>query len=145
MNVEMDCQIEGDIDFDGMISRLRAVDGTKVSAGLFGGKAAEKAMYNEYGTSRGIPARPFLRNTLYEHDARWGVFIAPKIAALLNGGSADGIVSSLGSIMANDIKGTIGAGSFAANAPSTIAAKGHSKPLVDTGDMYGSITWKEGE
>lgn len=140
----MDCQIEGDIDFDGMISRLRAVDGTKVSAGLFGGEAAEKAMYNEYGTSRGIPARPFLRNTLYEHDARWGVFIAPKIAALLDGGSSGEIVSELGNLMANDIKGTIAAGGFAALSPATIAKKGSSKPLVDTGDMFGSITWKEG-
>lgn len=141
----MDCQIEGDIDFDGMISRLRAVDGTKVSAGLFGGKAAEKAMYNEYGTSRGIPARPFLRNTLYEHQQRWSVFIAPKVEALMNGGSLNGVMEELGTIMQKDIQGTIAAGGFAALAAATIAQKGSSKPLIDTGDMYGSITWREGE
>lgn len=143
MDVEIETTVEGEIDFKGMIRRLKELDGKKVTAGLFGGMSQKKAMWNEYGTSRGIPARPFLRNTLYEQAPHWGDFIAPKIAALLDGAGADPI-PALGKEMVDSLHKTIDAGNFAALAPSTVARKGSAKPLIDTGDMYGSISWKEG-
>lgn len=144
MEIELDTEITGSIDFDGMISRLEDLDGQSVSAGLFGGFAADKAMWNEYGTSRGIPARPFLRNTMYEQSAAWSEFISPRIAALMTG-DASNVLQSLGQRMAGSIRRTIDAGGFAPLAPSTIAKKGSDKALVDTGDMYGSITWRKGK
>ncbi|ASN59832.1 hypothetical protein CG419_03970 [Latilactobacillus curvatus] len=142
MEVSIETEVSGEIDFKGMISRLKSIDGQEVSAGLFGGFAAKKAMWNEYGTAN-MPARPFLRNTLYEHEREWGVFIGPKITAVIDGGSFD-IGPVLGPKMVSSIKSTIDAGGFAPLAPATIAKKGHSKPLIDTGDMYGSITWRKG-
>lgn len=144
MEVSVDVTVEGDLGIDKMIANLKRLDGKKVSAGLFGGIAADKAMWQEYGTSRGIPSRPFLRNTLYENEAQWGSYTAPMIITMMNGGGSDAIMSKLGQRMANDIKKTIDAGNFAPLAASTIAKKGSSKPLIDTGEMYGSITWKEG-
>lgn len=142
MDVSLETKIEGEIDFDGMISKLEGLDGRKVDAGLFSGENQKKAMWNEYGTSRGIPARPFLRNTLYENEARFGPYIAPFITNILNGGSGETVLSELGQFMAMSIKRTIAAGGFAPNAPATVAQKGHGKPLVDTGSMYGSIDWR---
>lgn len=57
--IELEGSVEGDSGLEEMIARLKQVDGQSVSAGVFGGFAAQKAMWNEYGTSRGIPARPF--------------------------------------------------------------------------------------
>lgn len=143
VEINLESSITGDIDFDGMINRLSAVDGQSASAGLFGGFAAEKAMWNEYGTSRGIPARPFLRNTLYENEAAWSVFIGPKIAALIS--HPANVQQSLGQKMAADIRRTIDRGGFAPLAPATIAKKHSDKALVDTSDMYDSITWRKGK
>lgn len=142
VEVNVDTEITGDVDFDGMIARFQALDGTSAEAGLFDGFAAEKAMWNEYGTSRGIPARPFLRNTLYEQSAAWSVFIGPKIAALVDHPTAR-IQQSMGQKMAADIRKTIDRGGFAPLSPATIAKKHSDKALVDTSDMYNSITWRK--
>lgn len=142
MEVSIETEVTGEIDFNGMISRLKAIDGQEVSAGLFGGFAAKKATWNEYGTSR-MPARPFLRNTLYEREREWGVFLGPKLIAVLDGANVD-VVAMLGPQMVKSIRSTINAGNFAPLAASTIAKKGHSKPLIDTGDMYGAISWRKG-
>ena len=142
--IEIETSEEGHIDFDGMIKRLNELDGKKAEAGIFGGFAQKKAMWQEYGTSRGIPARPFLRNTFYEYQDRWTQFVGPMVAALINGGNPSSVMPKLGSMMANNIKMTIASGDFAPLAAATIKAKGHAKPLIDTGDMYGSVTHKEG-
>ncbi|WP_155286046.1 hypothetical protein [Lacticaseibacillus zhaodongensis] len=143
VSVDLSIDVSGDSGIKDMIERLKAADNQVVEAGVFGGFAADKAMWNEYGTSRGIPARPFLRNTLYEKSASWAVFVKPVFQSILEGGSPD-IAGKLGPKMADDIRSTIDGGGFAPLAASTIARKGSSKPLVDTGDMYGSITWKKG-
>ena len=41
------------------------------------------------------------------------------------------------------MRGLIRGGSFARNAALTIAIKGSSKPLVDGGDLFQSISWQE--
>ena len=142
--VDVDIEVSGDLDIKAMINRLKAADDQVTEAGVFGGFAQQKAMWNEYGTSRGIPARPFLRNTLYEQEHSWAVFLKPMFVQILNGDAAADVSGKLGPKMVQGIRKTIDSGSFAPLAPSTIRQKGSSKPLVDTGDMYGSITWKKG-
>ncbi|KRO15897.1 hypothetical protein [Lacticaseibacillus saniviri] len=142
--IELEGSVEGDSGLEEMIARLKQVDGQSVSAGVFGGFAAQKAMWNEYGTSRGIPARPFLRNTLYEHGSEWTAFVRPLMVAVMNGSEAD-VAAQLGPKMATSIQQTIKAGGFAPLAPSTIKKKGSSQPLIDTGDMIGAVTWRKGE
>lgn len=143
VSVNIDVQVDGDDGIKEMIARLKAADNQTVSAGLFGGFAAQKAMWNEYGTQRGIPARPFLRNTLYSQGAAWAAFVKPIFESIMNGNDIK-IASALGPKMVNSIKQTIDGGGFAGLAPSTIKHKGSSKPLIETGDMYGSITWQAG-
>jgi hypothetical protein len=144
MEIGFEVTTEGEDGLDKMITALKEIDGKKVSAGLFGGFAAQKAMWQEYGTSRGIPARPFLRNTLYQNAPKWSAFIAPLILQAMLSGNGGAIMSKLGQKMVDDIHRTIDAGNFAPLAPATIAKKGHAKPLIDSGDMYGSVEWREG-
>ena len=142
MNISVEGSVEGDLGIEKMITNLRELDGKAVEAGVFGGFDQKKAMWQEYGTSRGIPSRPFLRNTLYENEGRFANYVAPFIANILNGGSADGVINALGPFMQMSILRTIAAGGFAPLAASTIAKKGHSKQLIDSGSMYGSIDWR---
>lgn len=143
MQINMSASVNSKADVRGIINRLKSLDNQEVEAGVMGGFAQKKAMWNEYGTSR-IPARPFLRNTLYENEHSWSSFIAPKVLGLMNGGSAVEVIATLGPQMVKDIRATIDAGNFAPLAPSTVRQKGSSTPLIDTGEMYGAITWRQG-
>ncbi|MHC3376860.1 hypothetical protein [Ligilactobacillus equi] len=71
MEIQLTTSVSGDLGITEMIQKLEQLDGTKVEAGLFGGMNQNKAIWNEYGTSRGIPARPFLRTALYENEGRF--------------------------------------------------------------------------
>lgn len=143
MDIKVDVSVDGDDGIQQMIDNAKQLDGKAVEVGLFGGFAAQKAMWQEYGTSRGIPPRPFLRNTLYSKGPTWATFIAPFLQNLLEGGGAEAVINALGPKMMTDIRATIDEGHFAPLAPSTIRHKGSSKPLIDTGDMYGSVDWRE--
>lgn len=143
MDISISGSLEGDLGIDKMINNLKEIDGKAVEAGIFGGFEQKKAVWQEYGTNRGIPSRPFLRNALYENESRFASFILPYLQNVLEGGSADGVFDALGPFMAMSIQRSIASGGFAALAPSTIKKKGHSKPLLDTGAMYGAVTWKK--
>ncbi|QIL50110.1 hypothetical protein G7084_01495 [Weissella coleopterorum] len=144
MDIGFSTTVEKNFDFDEIITRLKTVDGQKVEAGIFGSFAQDKAMWNEYGTSRGIPARPFLRNSQYEHEAEWSQQVGRDMVNVFRGSiSGQSVGVKLGKKMADDIKSTIDSGNFASLALSTIRHKGSSRPLIDTGDMRGSITHKE--
>lgn len=145
MDIGFKTSVESDVDeLDQAIARLEQLNGRTAEAGLFGGFAAKKATWQEYGTSRGIPARPFLRNTQYENENQWRQKTSQDIVQVFEGGlSSSAVLSKLGLLMVQDIRKTIDAGNFAPLSPVTVAKKGSSKPLVDTGDMYGEITHKE--
>ena len=145
MDIGFKTSVESDIEeLDQAITRLEQLNGRTAEAGLFGGFAAKKATWQEYGTSRGIPARPFLRNTQYENENQWRQKTSQDIVQVFEGGlSSSAVLSKLGLLMVQDIRKTIDAGNFAPLSPVTVAKKGSSKPLVDTGDMYGEITHKE--
>lgn len=51
-------------------------------------------------------------------------------------------LSRLGVLAQGDIQMEITALSSPPNTPSTIARKGSSNPLIDTGAMRGAVTWK---
>lgn len=144
MEIGFNTTVESNFDLNEIISRIKSVEGKKVEAGVFGGFAEKKAMWNEYGTSRGIPARPFLRNSQYEHESEWSRQVGRDMVEVFRGSiSGQAVGLKLGQKMADDIKATIDAGNFAALAAATIRRKGSSRPLIDTGDMRASITHKE--
>jgi hypothetical protein len=128
--------------------------GSYVKAGILGEAAqrtptgklstVELAMIHEFGTADGhIPARPFVRSA-FEKNRPAYVDLMKALARKVysNEMTVEQMLRVLGLRMEADIrKGvTEGAGVPPPNAPSTIAAKGSSRPLVDTGRMIGSVT-----
>ena len=121
MDISITGSVTGDFGLDKTIAELKKIDGKTIEAGLFDGMNEKKAIWNEYGTSRGIPARPFLRTALYENEARYANFIAPFVTQVLEGGPAENIGERLGKFMVMSIQRTIASGGFVPNAPGSIA------------------------
>lgn len=95
------------------------------------------ALWNEFGTEN-IPARPFLRRA----QARVNERGARILKALMDDGAPlDKALKQIGVMMQGEIKQQITHGTFTPNAPSTIARKGSSRPLVDTGNLLQSVHW----
>jgi hypothetical protein len=114
-------------------------DGAKLSV-------AEIAVVLEYGTEDGhIPARSFVRATI---DLLRDELIATSARLLVQvvldrSMSVERALNILGLRGVTAIKQRItsGDGIPPPNAPSTIRAKGSSRPLVDTGLLLSAITW----
>ena len=98
---------------------------------------ATVATDNEFGTSR-IPERPFFRNAnkLLQDQVS---HIAKKYKVINNG-----LLNAIGEIAVNSLGSSIlGHGiSYVPNAAYTIQMKKSSKPLVDTGRLLNSATYK---
>jgi len=103
------------------------------------------ATYNEFGTSRGIPARPFMAKTADEKREEIADFAEYLVGRIIDGKITDDIaLRNLGEKYSSMIKLTIrDAKNWAVpNTPETIARKGSSSPLIDTGRMIGSVTYE---
>lgn len=95
------------------------------------------AFYNEFGTEN-IPARPFLRRAQANVNKKGQMWLK----ALMDGGdTVEQAMKKIGVRMQAEIKTQITRGDFTPNAPSTIARKGSSRPLVDTGNLLQSVHW----
>lgn len=109
------------------------------------GSIVDRAVYNEFGTRR-IPARPFMRGAYDDNQADlsrtkgqvWGRIIdgtlSPQRGAALLGQRHEG-----------QVKEKITSIKTPPNAPSTIAAKGSSNPLIASGQMRQSVRYKVDE
>jgi hypothetical protein len=100
---------------------------------------AEIAWWNEFGT-KNIPARPFLRTTLIEHNYYRSHLMLALQRILKDGTNPFKELKLVGSKAARDIQWSIVNGDWEANAPSTIAQKGSSRPLIDTGKLRQAIS-----
>lgn len=95
------------------------------------------ASLNEFGTYN-IPPRPFFRNAINKNSDKWG-----KI--FLQGMQKQGARNAfglLGERIRKDIVQSINDTNEPPNSPVTIARKGSSKPLVDTGLMRASVNYR---
>ncbi len=104
----------------------------------------EVAVANEFGTDT-IPARSFIGSTHDREQKRWWeVTKALKIKVLLLTVSIPKALGLLGEIIKKDIQATIRKGGepYVPNAPSTIAKKGSTNPLIDTGQMVNGVTYE---
>lgn len=130
------------------IARLKIAAAAGIPAGAKttdGKSIPEYAVYNELGTSR-IPARPFMRNTMNLHKEEWLQIVASKLNfEEIKKDQAENVMGLVSEVMKAHIQQTIQKGSFAPNAPRTVAAKRASgkvepdHPLIDTGQMIASI------
>src|SRR5215831_15146641 len=129
---------------------FKQLDGMGVRVGIMGtgevdGVAVvDYAMYNEFGT-RFIPPRPFMATTADRY--RDGVY---QYTSTLVGGMIDGkynakqVLNFVGMWYQAKIQQTIrDAKEWAVpDLPATIARKGSSSPLIDTGRMVQSVTYE---
>lgn len=102
------------------------------------------AAVHEFGSSDGrIPERSFMRSSI---DANKGKL--EKVISKLAGQVSDGVMPQkkalgiIGQMVQDLMKGKILAGLSPPLAPSTVARKGSSKPLIDTGQLINSIDWE---
>lgn len=124
----------------------------QVKVGLPAGKAAgdlvDIAIWNHYGTRGGgwggpIPARPYLLQSIRNNRKKYIDALKTSASKLVRGTTdLTTVMNKLGALAADDVKMTITNGSFAPNSPVTIALKGSSKPLMDTGRLRNSQTWE---
>lgn len=129
----------------------------------------ERAIWNEFGT-RGsgkrfvrkgkggkvmgsfggpIPERPFMRNAMRANRDKYQSAMAAAARRILRGvvTGKDGAalkreaLERLGAMAQGDIQKEITSLRSPPNAPLTIALKGSSNPLIDTGEMRAAVTW----
>lgn len=142
----------------GYIKRImnqRALKGWKASVGVHGSEASrdaaeqgepdnvQLAVWHEFGTSNGhIPERSFLRSAFDKNQRKYERLMGMQTGLVIDGvQTPKGAVSVVAERMVADIVNGINRGIPPPNAPSTIEAKGSSKPLIDTGQLKGSITY----
>lgn len=118
----------------GFFASARYPDGTPVAA---------VAAWNEWGTEH-IPERPFKRASIKKMEKAFMETIKDNIDTETMSVSRH-LADLLGAQGTGIVQDTISDGSFSPNppnAPATVAMKGSSRTLVDTGRMRQSATWK---
>lgn len=133
-------------------SDMAALKGQGVKVGLRAGGPSQDgvpvvqyATFNEFGTAE-IPARPFMRITADNSEKPTKTFAQQLVKRLIdNQINANGVLNSLGMFYQARIRATIRSSrSWAVpNAPSTVAAKGSSTPLIDNAILIGAIDYEK--
>lgn len=139
--VQLMVKVINHVNIDKILKDIASLDGTVVSAGVMDSKNATKAAINEYGTSK-IPQRPFMRTATTRHGKSWGSKSAKAVKSVMKGMPISQVTELVGMQMKADISSTLTNGPWTPNAPSTIAKKGSSRPLIDTGELRASINYK---
>ena len=147
-----------------LLKNLNKMKKLQVRVGVQGGKKYKKksrdgkeeegadlvdiAIWNELGTDR-IPARPFLGQTVDQHSAQIQKAAIQFVQKLCKGQlDAQSALNNLGVLMVGYVQNQISDGDFVPNAPSTIRLKGSERPLINTKQLRGSISYvicKKGE
>lgn len=134
-------------------TNVKSLSQLAVEVGIFGNDDAFYAMIagvHEYGITirkeKGsivIPERSFLRSTFDEKQNDWFKFVHKRIPRLIDGDvDARQLLELLGTKMVSDIQKKIKDLDDPPNAMSTIAQKGSSSPLIDTGGLRKRVTYR---
>ena len=136
-----------DLGLQRFIAQLQVAKRVEVVIGLQegdtnGGQSiAEYGAYNEYGTGD-IPERSFMRTSFDENNRRISQDIATQYDLVKQGKKT--VYAALGMVGLRheaDIKTKIGSNIQPANSPITIARKGSSRTLIDTGAMLAAVRY----
>lgn len=126
----------------------KGVQGPKaVKVGFPKGKAGADivsiAIWNHFGTSRGIPARPFITIAMFKNRRKIRAALRKIAESTVQKGTLLATqMPKLGVLGTGMIQDQIAANTPPPNAPSTIRQKGSSRTLIDTGRMRQSVTWE---
>lgn len=117
-----------------------------------GTPTAYVATIQEFGSpSNGIPARPFMRPTVADKTTEWKSALAAGAHQVMNGNlTVDQMLGQVGMLAAGNVAEMISRIDAPALSPATIAARAakrkspgvSTKPLIDTGLMFQSVTHK---
>ncbi|MEA3330610.1 MAG: hypothetical protein U9Q29_02830 [Campylobacterota bacterium] len=129
----------------------KAITSGKVKVGLPKGKAEtyesgettiEVGATHEFGEGN-IPERSFIRVPV-QHNKEKYIALAAKQAKLIFNGkqTVEDALGILGLFMSDKMKASFGNNDWSPNSQQTIASKGSSSPLIDTGQLRQSITWQ---
>ena len=110
-------------------------ESSRYTAGTY---VAQVARIQEYGSIK-IPPRPFFRNAIDNNMQKWLDFLGRD---LVNTNNAELSYNRLGEMARGDIVESITQLDTPPNAPKTIARKGSSNPLIDTGFLRANVTFK---
>jgi len=108
-----------------------------------GTPVAMVATVHEFGSAvRNIPPRPYLRPTLQKNNFYKSLRKMTFIKVMRGELNPDVAMHQLGDTIANDIKDEIVAVSSPSLDRKTIEKKGSTNPLIDTGHLLHSVTYK---
>ena len=142
--------IDKDKGYKRIFNDIKQLDGRGVKVGLFGGEendgvsVVDYAVYNEFGTSR-IPARPFMQTTADKYRDEIMKFSSFLVGKMIDGQlKPDRVLRNLGEEYKKKIQSVIrDAKDWAEpNAASTVAQKGSSSPLIDSGRMVNAVNYE---
>ena len=122
-------------------SRKRKLSRTKTASLT----TAEIGFVHEFGSTDGtIPERSFIRSSLTGKSRKELLALSKKLLKKIADGSMEQkqALGLLGAAGADIISQKIVTLRSPANKAATIKAKGSSNPLVDTGQLKNSITWR---
>lgn len=104
---------------------------------------AEIGMIHEFGVpSRGIPQRSFLRATLDSQKHELFNLLAHQLPKKSGSINVVGILKVVGAWLVGQVQKRMSQGIPPALQPATVAAKGSSKPLINTGQLRSSISYE---
>lgn len=109
---------------------------------------AQVAVWNEFGTQGGgwggpIPPRPFMRNTIRMSNRDERIQSAIRRGVTASSPSFDARTAGrIGAIIHSNMIKAMQDPDLHPNSPITIAIKGSSKPLHDTGLLRRSLSWR---
>ncbi|PZL78246.1 hypothetical protein CI088_00305 [Enterococcus plantarum] len=90
-----------------------------------------------------IPERSFIRSTFDQQEKSWSEYVVKLLGQLINGRiTAKELFEKLGIRIQKDIQKTMRELSDPPNSPITTQNKGSSNPLIDTGRLRQSVTYK---
>lgn len=127
-----------------LVLRLKDLDEKRVKIGVIGkSDVAEIATIHEFGApGANIPARSFIRGTFRDRGPLTEVTAKLATRVIKGGLVIERALGLLGTWAEAQIKRTIRNRIPPPLKPATIAAKGSSVPLIDTGRLINSITWE---
>lgn len=126
--------------------RLSVFNGYEVVIGLPSGTVNDEGVSlveigaaHEFG--RGVPQRSFLRDTFDLHERKYAKLLAKGTERVIKQNEdPKKTLFVVGETARADVIKRINQGILPENSPATIAAKGSTLPLVDTGALRSSIT-----
>jgi hypothetical protein len=139
--------VDKDNGYAKAVETISKVGGVAITVGIHSdvsGEVMEKAEANEFGTDD-IPPRPFISG--WADERRDGAVREMRdmlAAAIKRGEDPNVALERLALKFAGEIQQRMADGIPPPNAPSTVAQKGSSTPLIDTGELRSSITGKVG-